>query len=148
MYAHREGEENFDQLIEFMTSGPVRALGLTKGDTGDGVIELWREIIGPFDPEEAKKAGGDTIRARYGSSAISNAVHGSSSEADAARELGFFFPNFTPPRAIVPRAVAAHLEADDTTADEVFPANERTVTIIRPEALRKSSESFFNTSKK
>ena len=40
-----------------MTSGPVRALGLTKGDTGDGVIALWRDIIGPFDPDEAKKQG-------------------------------------------------------------------------------------------
>ena len=52
----------FNELVEFMTSGPVRALGLTKGDTGEGVIELWRNIIGPFDPEEAKKESSDSIR--------------------------------------------------------------------------------------
>ena len=105
LYAHKSGEEKFNELIEFMTSGPVRALGLTKGDTGDGVIGLWRDIIGPFDPDEAKKQGTDTIRARYGSSSISNAVHGSSSESDAARELAFFFPNFTPPKAVMPQSV-------------------------------------------
>ena len=47
-----------------MTSGPVRALGLTKGDTGEGVVELWRDIIGPFDPEEAKVQKPDSIRVR------------------------------------------------------------------------------------
>ena len=55
----------FNELVEFMTSGPVRALGLTKGDTGEGVIELWRNIIGPFDPEEAKKESSDSIRVSY-----------------------------------------------------------------------------------
>ena len=138
LYEHRANDEKFNELIEFMTSGPVRALGLTKGDTGDGVVELWRDIIGPFDPEEAKKQGTDTIRARYGSSTICNAVHGSSSEADAAKELGFFFPNFTPPRAIMPQSVRTQLNEDLTDADDVFPAKtpERTVTIIRPEALK------------
>ena len=37
-----------------MTSGPIRVLGLTKGDTGDGVVQLWRNIIGPYDPAIAK----------------------------------------------------------------------------------------------
>ena len=50
-----------------MTSGPIRVLGLTKGDTGDGVIELWRSIIGPFEPEEAKAEKPESIRAMFGS---------------------------------------------------------------------------------
>jgi len=50
-----------------MTSGPIRVLGLTKGDTGDGVIELWRSIIGPFEPEQAKAEKPESIRAMFGS---------------------------------------------------------------------------------
>ena len=61
---YRTDMPEFNELVEFMTSGPVRALGLTKGDTGEGVIELWRNIIGPFDPEEAKKESSDSIRVR------------------------------------------------------------------------------------
>ena len=50
-----------------MTSGPIRVLGLTKGDTGDGVVDLWRTIIGPFEPEEAKSTSPESIRAMFGS---------------------------------------------------------------------------------
>jgi hypothetical protein len=39
-------------------------LGLTKGDTGEGVVELWRSIIGPFDPEKAKIEHPSSIRVR------------------------------------------------------------------------------------
>ena len=147
LYAHRAEDEKFNELIEFMTSGPVRALGLTKGDTGDGVIDLWRDVIGPYDPDEAKKQGADTIRARFGSSTISNAVHGSSSESDAARELAFFFPNFTPPRAVMPQSVRAAMDSDMTNLDDVFPVTtgpERTVTIIRPEALKAHREQILD----
>ena len=58
----RSEAANFDELVAFMTSGPVRALGLTKGDTGEGVLELWRSIIGPFNPDDAKRESSDSIR--------------------------------------------------------------------------------------
>ena len=54
-------------------------------------------------------------------------------------ELAFFFPNFTPPRAVVPAGVRAQMEADMGDDDDVFPPKtptERTITIIRPEALK------------
>jgi len=60
--SHRAESDNFEELIAFMTSGPVRALGLTKGDTGEGVVDLWRSIIGPFNPDQAKKESSDSIR--------------------------------------------------------------------------------------
>ena len=62
LYAHKMESEEFEELLTFMTSGPVRALGLTKGDTGEGVVDLWRAIIGPYDPEVAKTEKPDSIR--------------------------------------------------------------------------------------
>ena len=49
----------FDDLIKFMTSGPSVALVLTKGDTGEGIIEEWRELLGPPSVEEAKESAPD-----------------------------------------------------------------------------------------
>ena len=46
-----------------MTSGPSVALVLTKGETGEGIIEEWRELLGPPSVEEAKESAPD----RYGS---------------------------------------------------------------------------------
>ena len=65
LYADKVDTPGFDDLLSFMTSGPVRALGLTKGDTGEGVVELWRNIIGPYDPEVAKVEKPDSIRVRF-----------------------------------------------------------------------------------
>jgi len=82
---------------------------------------------------------------------ISNAVHGSSSADDAAKELAFFFPTFTPPKAVIPQSVRAQMADDDE--EDVFPAkdtaetasvSERTVTIIRPEALKAHKEDILN----
>lgn len=44
----------FDDLIAYVTGGPCKVLVLTKGETGEGVIDLWRQIIGPFDAAVAK----------------------------------------------------------------------------------------------
>lgn len=80
---------------------------------------------------------------------ISNAVHGSSSADDAAKELAFFFPTFTPPKAVIPQSVRAQMADDDE--ENVFPptteavsVSERTVTIIRPEALKAHKEDILN----
>ena len=47
-------QEYFSDLITYVTSGPCRVLILTRGETGEGVLELWRDIIGPFDAAVAK----------------------------------------------------------------------------------------------
>ena len=48
-------QEYFEDLVKFMTSGPSHVLVLTKGETGDHVIEDWRELLGPASVEEAQE---------------------------------------------------------------------------------------------
>ncbi|MCP4680044.1 MAG: nucleoside-diphosphate kinase [Deltaproteobacteria bacterium] len=84
-YAEHKGKPFFDELVGFMSSGPMCAIVLE----GDGVIEKNREIMGATDPS---KAAPGTLRALYANNMTENAVHGSDSPTSAAREVGFFFP--------------------------------------------------------
>jgi nucleoside-diphosphate kinase len=81
---HRE-RPFFRSLVTFMTSGPALALVLQR----DAAVAALREAIGATDPAEAK-AG--TIRKLYAQSKERNAIHASDSAENAAREVGFFFP--------------------------------------------------------
>ncbi len=83
-YAEHEGRPFYEDLIAFMTSGPVTVQVLE----GDNAIARNREIMGATNPQEAD-AG--TIRADFASSIDANAVHGSDSPASAEREIAFFF---------------------------------------------------------
>ena len=74
----------YNDLIEFMTSGPVVVQVLE----GEGAIAKNRELMGATNPKEAD-AG--TIRADFASSIDANAVHGSDSAASAEREIAYFF---------------------------------------------------------
>lgn len=84
-YAIHRGKEFFPGLVEFMTSGPLVAVRLE----GEDVCRRVREFVGVTDPS---KAAPGTIRADFGTSVRSNAVHASNPEEDVGRELGFFFP--------------------------------------------------------
>lgn len=84
-YAIHRGKEFFAGLVEFITSGPLVALRLE----GENVCPRVRELVGATDP--AKAAPG-TIRADFGTSVSSNAVHASNPDEDVGRELAFFFP--------------------------------------------------------
>ncbi len=83
-YAEHEGKPFYNDLIEFMTSGPVVVQVLE----GNNAIALNRELMGATNPKEAN-AG--TIRADFAESIDANAVHGSDSPASAEREIGYFF---------------------------------------------------------
>ena len=83
-YAEHKGRPFFPALVDFMTSGPVTVQVLE----GQGAIAKNRELMGATNPKEAE-AG--TIRADFAESIDANAVHGSDSEASAAREIAFFF---------------------------------------------------------
>lgn len=83
-YAEHEGTPFFDDLVSFMTSGPVVVQVLE----GDNAIALNRQLMGATNPKEAD-AG--TIRADFAESIDANAVHGSDSPASAAREIAYFF---------------------------------------------------------
>lgn len=74
----------YNDLVSFMTSGPVVAIVLE----APNAIEKNRELLGTTDP---KKAQPGTIRADFGKSITQNAVHGSDSPDSAKREIAFFF---------------------------------------------------------
>jgi len=83
-YAEHKERGFFKDLVSFMTSGPVVVMVLE----GDNAIAKNRDLMGATNPKEA--AAG-TIRADFAESIDANAVHGSDSEAAAAREISFFF---------------------------------------------------------
>ena len=83
-YAVHEGRPFYDELVEFMTSGPVVAMVLE----ADGAVAKLRETIGATDPAEAAEG---TVRKLYAESKGRNAIHASDSDANAAIEIGFFF---------------------------------------------------------
>jgi nucleoside-diphosphate kinase len=80
---HRE-RPFFDDLVEFMTSGPCVPLVLEK----ENAIEDFRALIGATDPEDAEEG---TIREAYADSVGENIVHGSDSVENGKREVSFFF---------------------------------------------------------
>ena len=83
-YAEHNARGFFGDLVAFMISGPVVVQVLE----GENAIALNRELMGATNPKEA--AAG-TIRADFAESIDANAVHGSDSEAAAAREISYFF---------------------------------------------------------
>ena len=74
----------FNELVDFMSSGPIVAAILEK----ENAVEDFRKLIGATDP--AKAAPG-TIRALYAKNVGENAVHGSDSDENAAIEAAFHF---------------------------------------------------------
>jgi len=74
----------FKDLVDFMVSGPVMIQVLK----GDNAVAKNRDIMGATNPKEAAPG---TIRADFADSIDANAVHGSDSAENAAREVAFFF---------------------------------------------------------
>ena len=83
-YAVHKERPFYNDLVEYMTSGPVVVQVLE----GDNAIMKNREIMGATNPAEA--AAG-TIRADFATSIEENAVHGSDAPETAAQEIAFFF---------------------------------------------------------
>ncbi len=80
---HRE-RPFFNDLVSFMTSGPIYAAILEK----DNAVEDFRKLIGATDPQKADEG---TIRNRFAKSIDANAIHGSDSDENANIEGNFFF---------------------------------------------------------
>ena len=83
-YAVHAERPFFNDLVEFMTSGPVMIQTLE----GEGAIALNRKLMGATNPAEAEA---DTIRAEFAESIEANAVHGSDAPETAATEIAYFF---------------------------------------------------------
>ena len=84
-YAVHKERPFYQDLVDFMTSGPVMVQVLE----GENAIARNRELMGATNPQEA--AAG-TIRADFASTVDENAVHGSDAPETAAVEIAFFFP--------------------------------------------------------
>lgn len=84
-YAVHRGRPFYPELVAFMTSGPCLPMALEREDA----VTTLRTVIGATDPAEA--AAG-TVRKLYAESKGRNAIHASDSDENAAREVGFFFP--------------------------------------------------------
>ena len=83
-YAVHKARPFFGDLTEFMSSGPCMVLALEK----ENAVEEWRSTIGATNPEEAENG---TIRKDFATNIQENAVHGSDSDENAKKEIGFFF---------------------------------------------------------
>ena len=83
-YAEHSERPFFNDLVAFMTSGPVSVQVLE----GENAVLANRDLMGATNPQEAE-AG--TIRADFAKSIDANAVHGSDSTTSAAREVAYFF---------------------------------------------------------
>jgi nucleoside-diphosphate kinase len=84
-YAVHKERPFFNDLCDFMTSGPVMVQVLE----GENAIAKNREIMGATNPQEAAPG---TIRADFAQTVDENAVHGSDAPETAAVEIEFFFP--------------------------------------------------------
>lgn len=83
-YAIHRGRPFFNNLINFMTSGPIMVQVLEGGNA----IALNRELMGATNPSDAELG---TIRADYATNVTLNAVHGSDGPDTAKEEIAFFF---------------------------------------------------------
>ncbi|MFC1842337.1 nucleoside-diphosphate kinase [Candidatus Dependentiae bacterium] len=85
-YAVHKDKPFFQEVIDFMCSGPVIVMALEK----ENAIADWRKLMGATNPEQAEDG---TIRKLYGTNIMVNCTHGSDAAETAKTELGIFFPD-------------------------------------------------------
>jgi nucleoside-diphosphate kinase len=85
-YVEHEGKGFYEELVEFITSGPLVAMVLE----GESAIVAARQVIGATNPLEATTG---SIRGDYAIAVGQNMVHGSDAPESAQREIGLFFPD-------------------------------------------------------
>ncbi|CVK15218.1 nucleoside diphosphate kinase [Apibacter mensalis] len=83
-YSIHQGKPFYEDLIQFMTSGPIVAAVLKK----ENAVESFRKLIGSTNPDQAEEG---TLRKKYAESTQRNAVHGSDSDENATIEAHFHF---------------------------------------------------------
>src|SRR6202043_2521113 len=83
-YAEHEGKPFYEELVGFITSGPLVAMVLE----GDSAVQAARQVIGATNPLEAAPG---SIRGDFAIAVGQNMVHGSDSAESAARGVALFF---------------------------------------------------------
>ena len=87
-YAEHEGKGFYEELVEFITCGPLVAMVLE----GEAAIRAARQVIGATNPLEATTG---SIRGDLAIEVGQNMVHGSDSPESGVRELALFFPDLS-----------------------------------------------------
>ncbi|XP_012916889.1 thioredoxin domain-containing protein 6 isoform X1 [Mustela putorius furo] len=115
-YQHKAGEEAFEKLVHHMCSGPSHLLILTRPDPEgtEDVITAWRTLMGPCDPDVARREQPDSLRAQFGTEMPFNAVHGSQDREDASRELALLFPTFKFSDELLEASLSKHFSTKET----------------------------------
>jgi nucleoside-diphosphate kinase len=85
-YAEHQGKGFYEELVDFITSGPLVAMVLE----GESAVAAARQVIGATNPLEASPG---SIRGDFALSVGQNMVHGSDAPESAAREVALFFPD-------------------------------------------------------
>ncbi len=83
-YSIHSDKPFYNDLVSFMTRGPIIAAALEK----ENAVDDFRSLIGSTDPLDAKEG---TIRKKFAKSKGENAVHGSDSDENAYVEISFHF---------------------------------------------------------
>jgi nucleoside-diphosphate kinase len=83
-YAVHAGKGFYEELTDFMSSGPCVVLALEK----ENAVKAWRDLMGATNPAEAAEG---TLRKEFATSIGENAIHGSDSDENAAIEISYFF---------------------------------------------------------
>lgn len=86
-YAVHKGKPFFNDLTDFMSSGPLVLMVLEK----DNAITDLRKLMGATNPANAEEG---TIRKRFAASIQENAIHGSDAEDTATFEIGYWFAGY------------------------------------------------------
>jgi nucleoside-diphosphate kinase len=86
-YEEHVGKGFYDELVAFMSRGPVVAMVI------EGPEDTWEVVRAMMGATNPRTAAPGTIRGDLGILFTENLVHGSDSLASAAREIGIFFPN-------------------------------------------------------
>nr|Q9QXL8.1 RecName: Full=Nucleoside diphosphate kinase 7; Short=NDK 7; Short=NDP kinase 7; AltName: Full=nm23-M7 [Mus musculus]8I7R_C Chain C, Nucleoside diphosphate kinase 7 [Mus musculus]8I7R_D Chain D, Nucleoside diphosphate kinase 7 [Mus musculus]8IYJ_5 Chain 5, Nucleoside diphosphate kinase 7 [Mus musculus]8IYJ_6 Chain 6, Nucleoside diphosphate kinase 7 [Mus musculus]8IYJ_j1 Chain j1, Nucleoside diphosphate kinase 7 [Mus musculus]8TO0_5 Chain 5, Nucleoside diphosphate kinase 7 [Mus musculus]8TO len=79
----------YNELIQFITSGPVIAMEILRDDA----ICEWKRLLGPANSGLSRTDAPGSIRALFGTDGVRNAAHGPDTFASAAREMELFFPS-------------------------------------------------------
>ena len=135
-YAEHAGRSFYENLTDFMSSGPVVALVLERKNA----IAAWRALIGPTNSNvareeaEAKNPMDDSkwsLRALFGTDGQQNACHGSDSTFSAVRESTFFFPPST--QNELQRTVCVILPSAEKKTEDIvsYLQNRGLITVAR-----------------
>lgn len=97
LFYRHEGKPYFEELVAYMLSGESCVMLLCGAENVEiDPIKAWKDMIGPADPEVAKKSAPESLRAKYGKSLVKNEFFGSDNINDANKERKIF--NFRIPQ--------------------------------------------------